>query len=162
MNDLSDDKVDNLIKKTEEEKAKKREKKERKLKGKLDNLKHIEYVGQAYASFYNTKMEKDKSILTLSVAGIGFLITLLGFHKGLGIIHMVFFLLSALSFLVSIYFVINIFEKNSDYIIDLTRSVDVRVKECKLQMLDDIVIKSFYFAIVMALCFGVAVSGKLF
>ena len=31
----------------------------------------VEYNSQSYASFYNTKLEKDKSILTLSVAGLG-------------------------------------------------------------------------------------------
>ena len=46
-------------------------------KSDLNKLYAVEFQSQSYASFYNTTMEKDKSILTLSVAGIGFLVTLL-------------------------------------------------------------------------------------
>ncbi|EJL6332770.1 hypothetical protein NMR63_003370 [Vibrio cholerae] len=41
----------------------------------VEQLSGIEFQSQSYASFYNTTLEKDKSILTLSVAGIGFLLT---------------------------------------------------------------------------------------
>lgn len=59
----------------------------------LQRLYAVEFKSQSYSSFYNTTMEKDKSILTLSVAGIGFLITLLKLSDTLNHYDMVFFLL---------------------------------------------------------------------
>ncbi|TOF73932.1 hypothetical protein, partial [Vibrio parahaemolyticus] len=49
----------------------------------VQQLENIEFKSQSYASFYNTTLEKDKSILTLSVAGIGFLLTLLQLVKNI-------------------------------------------------------------------------------
>ena len=35
----------------------------------VNNNKEVEHFSQTFAAFFNTKKEKDKSILTLSVAG---------------------------------------------------------------------------------------------
>ena len=69
----------------------------------LQRLYAVEFKSQSYSSFYNTTMEKDKSILTLSVAGIGFLITLLKLSDSLEYYDMIFFSVAILGFLISIF-----------------------------------------------------------
>lgn len=57
----------------------------------VEQLSAIEFQSQSYSSFYNTTMEKDKSILTLSVAGMGFLLTLLQLAKNISYFEFIFF-----------------------------------------------------------------------
>ncbi|MGR3136637.1 hypothetical protein [Vibrio vulnificus] len=128
----------------------------------VEQLSSIEFQSQSYASFYNTTLEKDKSILTLSVAGIGFLLTLLQFTKSLSYIELAFFLIAAASYLVAIYCVISIFGKNSTFIIELVNKRDVSVKQYQLDMLDKTAIRSFYLAIVMTVLLGAATSQSMF
>jgi hypothetical protein len=128
----------------------------------VEQLTGVEFQSQSYASFYNTTMEKDKSILTLSVAGIGFLLTLLQFSKSLMYYELVFFLIAAVSYLTSIYSVISIFGKNSAFIVELVNKRDISVKQYQLDILDKTAIRSFYLAIVMTVIFGALTSQNLF
>lgn len=121
----------------------------------------VEFKSQSYASFYNTSMEKDKSILTLSVAGIGFLVTLLNFTKNVSLLEYSIFIVASLSFLVAIYCVITLFGRNADFIIDLTKDRDVTLKEHNLRQLDKWAIRSFYLGIVASLILGVFTSTTL-
>lgn len=77
----------------------------------------IEYHSQGYAAFFNTRMEKDKSLLTLSVVGIGYLATFakLGNDELTGM-ELVLFSIACLSFLTAIVVVLRIFKTNGDYI----------------------------------------------
>ena len=122
----------------------------------------VEYTSQAYASFYTTSMEKDKSILTLSVAGIGFLVTLLKLASYLSIYDMVFFFVAAASYLCAIFFIITLFSKNGSYIIDLVNDRDTTLKNHKLMQLDKLAICFFYLAIVMSLLMAISTSSALF
>ncbi|MBM4918748.1 hypothetical protein HYO36_20170 [Vibrio parahaemolyticus] len=128
----------------------------------VEQLSGIEFQSQSYASFYNTTLEKDKSILTLSVAGIGFLLTLLQFTKSISYIELAFFMIGAASYLVAIYCIISIFGKNSSFIIDLVRKRDTSVKQYQLDVLDKTAIRSFYLAIVMTVLLGAATSQSMF
>ena len=118
----------------------------------------VEYRSQSYASFYNTKLEKDKSILTISVAGLGFLITFINLSK-LDVYAYIFLFLSSMSFMFCIYAVIKILDKNADYIISVvTDNDDFSDKELYLRKLDKRCIKSFYLGVFFAFCLGVYMS----
>jgi hypothetical protein len=127
----------------------------------LKRLLLVEFKSQSYASFYNTSMEKDKSILTLSVAGIGFLVTLLNLSKTIDYVDLSLFIIAAISFLVSIYCVVTLFGKNADYIVDLTQDRDITLKEYKLRQFDKWAIRSFYLAIIVSIVLGVSTSTSL-
>lgn len=127
----------------------------------LKKMCFVEYKSQAYASFYNTAMEKDKSILTLSVAGIGFLVTLLNISKTIGYVNYSIFILASLCFLISIYCILSIFDKNADYMLDIAQDKDVTLKEYKLKKLDKWAIRSFYLAIILSILLGVSTSIPL-
>lgn len=128
----------------------------------VEQLSAIEFQSQSYSSFYNTTMEKDKSILTLSVAGMGFLLTLLQLAKNISYFEFIFFLIAALGYLVAIYSVISIFGKNSNFIIELVNKRDTSVKQYQLDILDKTAIRSFYLAIVMTVVLGVSTSQNMF
>ncbi|MBE0379223.1 hypothetical protein [Pseudoalteromonas prydzensis] len=128
----------------------------------LKKLLSVEYKSQTYASFYTTAMEKDKSILTLSVAGIGFLVTLLKLASYLNIYDMVFFFVAAVSYLSAIFLIITLFSKNASYVIDLVNDRDTTLKNFELMQLDKWAIRSFYLAIVMSLLMAISTSSALF
>ena len=126
---------------------------------KLEASKYIEFNSQSYASFYNTKLEKDKSILTLSVAGLGFLITFTNFAEKLGVFSYVIFLLSALAYLICIFNVITIFDKNALYIIEVTTNSGKDDElELQLKKHDKIAIHSFYLGILLSFALGLSTS----
>lgn len=128
----------------------------------LQRLYAVEFKSQSYSSFYTTTMEKDKSILALSVAGTGFLVTLLKLTDKLAIYDMVFFALAAFGFLLAIYFIVSLFGKNADFIVDLVQEKDVTLKQNQLKQLDSWAIRAFYLGIVMSLLLGISTSSALF
>lgn len=128
----------------------------------LQRLYAVEFKSQSYSSFYTTTMEKDKSILALSVAGTGFLVTLLKLTDKLAIYDMAFFALAALGFLLAIYFIVSLFGKNADFIVDLVQEKDVTLKQHQLKQLDSWAIRAFYLGIVMSLLLGISTSSTLF
>lgn len=119
----------------------------------------VEFNSQSYASVYNTKLEKDKSILTLSVAGLGFLVTFINFTSSFNILDYFLFVISALSYLVCVFVVIKIFDENAEYLIDLMNDQEGwSDKELKLRRLDRKAMWSFYVGIVASVTLGVSVS----
>lgn len=115
----------------------------------------IEFNSQSYASFYNTKIEKDKSILTLSVAGLGFLVTLGNISLTPNAFECILFAISSLCFLFCIYFILKIFDENAEYIIALTVDDNNHIEEeNKLKKLDKYVKNLFYVAIFSSFILG--------
>ncbi|EEY99103.1 hypothetical protein VOA_001452 [Vibrio sp. RC586] len=126
---------------------------------KIEVAKYVEFNSQSYASFYNTKLEKDKSILTLSVAGLGFLITFTNFAEKLGTFAYVAFILAALAYLFCVFNVITIFEKNALYIIEVTTDSDKASElEVQLRKHDKRAIYSFYLGILLSFVLGISTS----
>lgn len=127
----------------------------------LEKGKCIEFYSQSYASFYNTTMEKDKSILTVSAGGIGFLITILTISKEINVVEYILFLFAALSFIVAIFTIIHIFGKNADYIISLTtESDDCDEKDNKLKTFDKVATCAFAIAIASSVILGATLTFK--
>ncbi|PSU88915.1 hypothetical protein C0W42_11295 [Photobacterium kishitanii] len=90
--------------------------------------------------FCTTRLESDKSILTLSTAGLGLIVTLLTGDNVTSVFELVVFLLSGLSFLVCSFSILRVFKKNADYIQDFNEDAAI-VRE--LQILDIVTSYSF-------------------
>lgn len=103
----------------------------------VEKGKDVEHYAQTYAAFFNTRMEKDKSLFTFSVAGLGFLVTfMLPANPVSGFIYFLSFL-AAMSYLFCIYYIINIFGGNAALLIDIiTDSPNSGDREKKLKVLD--------------------------
>lgn len=87
------------------------------LKGsKINIAKRLEFYSQSIAGMINTSLEKDKSVFTMSVAGIGYILAQLDSDLGMALNFI--YVTSALSFLICIVDSISIFKFNKDYIIE--------------------------------------------
>lgn len=67
-------------------------------------------------AWVNSKMERDKSLLTLSSGGIGLLVTLLSFKDVYSECELIFYAISFLAFVTCICSVLFIFTKNPNYL----------------------------------------------
>ena len=95
--------------------------------------KEILWYQSTVDAWYETRMEVDKQILTLSALGIGLLMTL---TKGFTNPHVVvLWCAAAVSFLVSIFLILQIFSKNSDYLVVLIQETDEKHHSNRLRFM---------------------------
>lgn len=123
---------------------------------KVNNEKNIQFHSQSINAWYMSSLEKDKSILTLSAGGIGVMITLL---TTIGIddyLTFTLFCLSIVSFLVSIFFIISVFELNKKYLTAVLKGDDTSCFAIKTK--DNIAIISFLIGILFAIAIGITVA----
>lgn len=148
VKDLVKNSIDNYF--LEKEKVKQENEK------KILEAKHIEFHSQSVNAWYMSALEKDKSILTLSVAGIGFLITLLMNEEINSYIIFILFCSSILSFLISIIFIIYIFELNKKYLTGILKNDNSN--KIKIKTKDKIAVISFVFGILFSIIIGISVA----
>jgi len=111
----------------------------------------VEYNSQTYASFYNTRMEKDKTLLTLSIATLGFIITYMSsaFET---LFQTILIVLASGSLLYTSHIIIKIFDKNADYLIACIQSTfEPESQRQTLENLDKKATRSFYFGILLTI-----------
>jgi peptidoglycan/LPS O-acetylase OafA/YrhL len=81
---------------------------------KTEDLKAVEYYAATVNAWYATRLERDKSLLTLAAAGVGVLVVLMsGIHSVEGL---VVFILALAAFAVSLGAVLWIFHRNSSHL----------------------------------------------
>lgn len=82
----------------------------------VDNQKRIEFYAASVAAWFNSSLEHDKSLLTLSAGGIGLLITLLttvGLHSAEAL---VLYVSAIASFVVALISILFVFRRNQTHI----------------------------------------------
>lgn len=128
-----------------------------------DKDKHTAYYSALVGAWINTKMEKDKSLLTLATGGIGLLVTLLTTVGTKSPLVTVLYGLGFLLFLVSIISAISIFGRNANLIECLIGGE--KPKERYLDFLDRVMFWSFILGLVAAVAIGLLsgtnIAGKL-
>ncbi len=160
---MKEEEVENIVKNAlnnyfqeKDVEKKKLEELEKKEKNKVIEAKHIEFHSQSINAWYMSSLEKDKSILTLSVAGIGFMITLLTTKEIDSYLIFTLFCLSILSFLISIIFIIYIFDLNKKYLTNVLHNKD---NSCiKLKNKDLVAITSFFCGIIFSIILGITIA----
>jgi hypothetical protein len=124
---------------TEQEKAEKKE---------------IEFYASATTAWFDTKLERDKSLLALSAGGIGLLITLLsaiGIHSTESLI---LYATALLSFICSLGAVLWIFKRNAAHLEDINRGKEGG--DLLLDLLDNAAIFCFFLGVVLSSIMGVS------
>ena len=113
-----------------------------------DEEKDLAFYSAALTASFNTRLQRDKSILTFSLAGIGLLVTLLTTIGPSSFIHAFIYFLSTICFVVAAITTILIFGRNSKYI----EGVLIRNQktDCLLKVYDKIAIGSFFIGIGLA------------
>lgn len=116
--------------------------------------KDIEFYAAATTAWFDTKLERDKSLLTLSAGGIGLLITLLstiGIHS---IESLILYATALLSFICSLAAVLWIFKRNAAHLEDINRGKEGG--DLLLDLLDNAAIFCFFLGVVLSSIMGMS------
>jgi hypothetical protein len=117
-----------------------------------EKQKEIAYYSALVQAWIDNRMEKDKSILALSVAAIGLLVAIVTGEDNPTPCGIILFVISCASFLITITGILCIFSINPSHIEEVIKN-DKR-KEDLLTLLDHIVTLSFIVAIILAFVLG--------
>ena len=82
----------------------------------IHKLKEIEYYSNSVNAWFNTRLERDKSILTISAGGLGLLITILTAFGVNNKVELIIFFLAILCFLTAIILIVIVFTRNASYL----------------------------------------------
>jgi hypothetical protein len=122
-----------------------------------DGPKDVAFYSTVLQAWVNSKFEKDRSIMTLSAAGVGLLVTFLTTAKGpLDKNYMIFVSCALVLFLFSILSCLIIFAKNPDRLRDILQGLEEESK--LLNFLDWIANCSFAGGILFSVSAGLYVG----
>ena len=85
----------------------------------IENQKRVEYYAASVGAWFNTSLEHDKSLLTLSAGGIGLLLTLLTTVGLLSAEALVLYIGAIASFVVALVAILVVFRRNRTHIEDI-------------------------------------------
>lgn len=118
--------------------------------------KNHELYKASLSAFFKNEADNDKLILGLSVAGIGFFISLLTEPNEINTIMSCLIILSLVTFSLTVFFVLRIFYYNKKQILRIIESTGEEVSEIsELVKLDKIKYISFCIAIITAIIFTI-------
>lgn len=115
----------------------------------------IQFYAASITAWFNTALEHDKSILTLSAAGIGLLVTLLTTTGINSEMVLLFYMAAILCFLLSITCVLLIYNRNKDHIVEAITSSNSG-QDIFLRELDRIVLIAFGAGVVFSVSIGIS------
>jgi hypothetical protein len=113
------------------------------------------YYAACVNAFYNTSFEHDRSILTLSTAGIAFITGLISTKGVANTYALVISLLAIIFFTCSLIFVLAIFKVNRNYI---TEIIQDKNPSPSLGILDNLALGCFGLGIIFTVIMGIAFS----
>lgn len=119
-----------------------------------EELKEVEYYATQANAWVNTRMERDKSLLTLSAGGIGLLVTLLTTRGVESIYALALYVLAILCFIACLGSLIAILTINSGYIEKVIQGTAKR--SIHLRALDHIALTSFSMGVILSLVIGLS------
>ncbi len=142
----------------EEENARKKdiEEQEQKELDEVNKAKHIEFHSQSVNAWYMTALEKDKSIFIFSMAGIGFMISLLTAKVVDSYLILILLCFSVLFYLIATVTIIYIFGLNKKYLHHIMNGTDK--SHIKLKNKDTIAIVSFFIGILFSIVVGLMIA----
>lgn len=119
----------------------------------LNDAKAVEFYSQGVAAWFNSALEHDKSLLTLSVAGIGVLVSML--QAAVDSIYAILLYSGAiLGFMVCLVSVLMIFKRNKTHITDVFNGQTTG--DSLLGILDSSASISFFVAMLLSAILGVS------
>lgn len=119
----------------------------------LNDSKHVEFYSQGVAAWFNSALEHDKSLLTLSVAGIGVLVSLMQTAID-SICSLLLYAGAILAFMVCLVSVLMIFKRNKKHILDVFNGQTT--DDSLLDVLDSSASFSFLIAMLLSALLGIS------
>lgn len=120
--------------------------------------KEISYYSALLNAWINTKMERDRTILTISSGAIGVLITLLTTVGAKNCLEIILFMFAFVLFITTVILVLNIFSENSRYIEEII--VSGKKEDFRLSYLDKISTWTFIGGLVISVFIGVLLANE--
>ncbi len=120
----------------------------------LRKEKEVQYYTSIVNAWFNTRLEKDKSLLTLSAAAIGLLITLLTTIGANSTDRVILYGLAIISFIICLCAVIIIFQRNSDHLEKVAKKESTT--DPYLKLLDKIASYTFVLGIIFSMVIGIS------
>jgi hypothetical protein len=117
-----------------------------------DQAKNKVSPGVLVSAMFNTQLERDKQLLTLSSSAIALLVTLLRTVGVSNLLQIGFFSIALLAFLLTVILVLEILKKNGNYIEQILQGSG---SENKYIFLDQLATFSFIIGIVMVIVIGI-------
>lgn len=123
----------------------------------IDDQKCVEFYSAGLTAWYATRLEHDKSLLTLSAGGIGLLMTLMTTVGVSSAESLVLYVCALVAFLVCLSAVLVIFKKNSDHLEEAIVGTASQ-NDPTLSRLDAIGIWAFAFGVVFSVVIGISAA----
>lgn len=121
-----------------------------------EKLKAVEFYSASVSAWLNTRMEYDKSLLTISAAGIGLLTTLMMAYRISSIGLLLLYIFAIIWFLIAILSVLFIFKRNSTHIEQVSNG-DNSVDNV-LTILDWVALIAFSVGVFFSACIGIGTA----
>ncbi len=124
----------------------------------MSNDKETEHYAASVTAWFNTKLEHDKSLITLSTGGIGLLVTLLSTVGVASMESLVLYILAIISFVTCVGVVLWIFRRNATHLQAVIKNQ--AYTDPVLAVLDWIGILSFWFGVVFTAVIGISQAAN--
>jgi hypothetical protein len=118
--------------------------------------KEVEFYAAGLNAWYNTRLEHDKSLLTLSAGGIGLIITLLTTIGVTSSEALVLNIVAILCFLICLFSILAIFKKNSSHLERVIQGENL--PDFLLGILDKVSNYSFILGVIFSVIIGISVA----
>lgn len=126
----------------------------------LREQKEVEHYAASVEAWYTTRLELDKSLLTLSAGGIGLLLTLMSAFGAHTIESLILYILALLCFVVCLGAVLCMFSRNSTHVEAVIH--ESAVSDPWLSAFDRIAVSSFLAGVIFSLIIGIAGAVRSF
>ncbi len=123
-----------------------------------DEEKDVAWYSAIVQAWFATRIEKDRSLLTLSAGAIGLLVALFINLKIESLCLFILFIVATISFIVSLISLISIFGMNSRYLEDLKNGKETQ--NYNLENLDTVAYTSFILGIILTFIFAICVGAN--
>ena len=123
----------------------------------IDDQKRVEFYSAGLTAWYNTRLEHDKSLLTLSAGGIGLLMTLMTTVGVSSAESLVLYICALVAFLVCLAAVLVIFKKNADHLEEVISGTGQQ-NDPALSRLDAVRTWSFAFGVAFSVVIGISAA----
>ena len=116
--------------------------------------KNVAYYSVLLTAWIQTRMERDKTLVTLSAAAIGLLVTILSTAGVKSLLQLAFFAGSFIGFLTTIWSCIQIYQRNSLHIEQEIRRSEEK-KDFNLEQFDRVSLWAFFIGVTCAVGIGI-------
>ncbi len=125
-----------------------------------NSAKEVEYFAAIANAWVNTRIEHDKSLLTLSAGGVGLLITLLSTVGIKTTDIFIFFALAIISFVICLGAVLWIYKRNATHLEDVIK--DDAKSDSLLSILDNVALGTFFIGVLSSSIAGFLIAAHSF